>query len=72
MKYTPNQSLTKFMLFLITALVLCQLADCQNSLLYPQNGKDWSGVCNVGKYQSPINIIDGINTIDDSKLFNFI
>ena len=33
---------------------------------------DWLGICNIGKFQSPINIIHGFNTIDDSKMINKI
>jgi len=28
-------------------------------------GADWPGLCGTGKRQSPININDGINTVDD-------
>lgn len=47
-----------------------------NKLMYPKNGRgkfktlniDWPGSCSLGKFQSPINIIDGVNTIEDSNL----
>jgi len=28
---------------------------------------DWDGLCKKGHYQSPINIVNGKNTKDDSK-----
>jgi len=35
--------------------------------MYANKGYDWPGLCNTGPQQSPINIIDGGNTIYDSK-----
>ena len=70
MKYTPNQSITKFLLFLIIALALLHVVCGRKTDLYSKNGRDWTGVCSIGKFQSPINIIEGINTIEDRNHFN--
>jgi hypothetical protein len=35
--------------------------------MYANKGYDWPGLCNTGPQQSPINIIDGGNTVYDSK-----
>ena len=68
MKYSINDNLSKFILFILTVLILSNIAESRKTSLYPKNGKDWPGVCGLGKFQSPINIIDGVNTIDDSKI----
>jgi hypothetical protein len=35
--------------------------------MYKNKGYDWPGLCNTGPKQSPINIIEGGNTVMDSK-----
>jgi len=39
--------------------------------LYPKNGQDWPGICNIGRFQSPINIRDGKNTVEDTSVISF-
>jgi hypothetical protein len=39
--------------------------------MYANKGYDWPGLCNTGPQQSPINIIDGGNTVYDSKYLKY-
>lgn len=63
-------------LILICSLIFLQLSSIYSRNMYLQagNGKqlinlkiDWEGLCKKGKYQSPINIVNGKNTKVDSK-----
>lgn len=65
MKYAANKSLSKFILILLSVLYLSSFV-CSRRELYPKKGEDWPGICNIGKFQSPVNIIDKKNTVDDS------
>jgi len=47
---------------LISSLGLFQAPEPFN---YENMGSDWPGLCGTGKRQSPININDGINTVED-------
>lgn len=38
-----------------------------NTFTYEKNGDDWPGSCLSGSHQSPINIIESINTQSDDK-----
>lgn len=38
-----------------------------NTFTYEKNGNDWPGSCLSGSHQSPINIIESINTQSDEK-----
>lgn len=38
---------------------------CLDPFNYELNGNDWPGTCGSGLRQSPINIIEGVNTDDD-------
>jgi len=38
---------------------------------YIKRGQDWSGICKSGTFQSPVNIIDDVNTIEDSSVVSF-
>jgi len=57
-------------LLLLTVLFLTEVSS-RTAGLYPKNGVDWPGICSIGKYQSPINIIDGKNTVDDTSVLSF-
>ncbi len=66
MKYASNKSLSKFILILLSILFLSNFVNSRKEL-YPNKGEDWPGICYIGKFQSPVNIIDNKNTIKDSK-----
>lgn len=70
MKYSAKQNLTIFLLVIVFVLGLSTTVTPQKQprQLYPKNGADWPGICSIGKFQSPINIIDGKNTVDDSNI----
>lgn len=76
MKKNVLKSIAYFLIFLINFSVIINTQTTpQVKPLYPLNGKgiiynnkDWPGICSAGNYQSPVNIIDGINTIEDSTL----
>jgi hypothetical protein len=58
-------------LFYFSHIISAQEKPLFKKPLYPQNGKDWVGRCQAGKFQSPINIIDGINTVEDTSVASF-
>ena len=48
-------------LYIVTVLSLFSITMCSEDL-YSQQGDNWTGLCKAGKFQSPINIIEGLNT----------
>lgn len=83
MKFINKQFLKEILLIYIiySQIIICNKIKntiFQNKnleLLYGENGKgklkiniDWSNTCNNGKFQSPVNIINEVNTIRDTSM----
>jgi len=58
-----------YCIFYFTLLVSCKGKG--KTSLYSRNGGGWSGICKTGKFQSPINIMDGVNTEEDTSVISF-
>jgi hypothetical protein len=57
----------KFLLILVLLVYIYS----QTGKLYSNGGTDWPGICGTGSNQSPINIMDRINTVDTGKIILF-
>jgi hypothetical protein len=45
---------------ILVLLTLCCFISSQD--IYKNSGLDWTGQCSIGTFQSPINIVHGLNT----------